>query len=97
MSQLSREHHQLPAMMRFVSDEVREKMREVCREILPRRRRHGATARSTELDQIDHPATASIERLFELCGCDLPDIDCRWYFNSMLSADHLDPHATRVV
>lgn len=45
MAQLSREHDELAAMMRFMSNEVIEKVHEVSRKVLPECRWDCATVR----------------------------------------------------
>ena len=65
MTHLTREHHDLTAVMRLVRNEVGEDMRNVERQIAPDvglRRRHLAPSRDPELEQRFDPFAAPLER-----------------------------------
>ena len=62
MTELPRDEHELPAMMRFVRDEIREHVTDVERQIAPdiaRRRRDAAGVLEAEREQLTHRTAAS--------------------------------------
>ena len=61
MTELPRQHAQLPAMMGFVSDEVVEKVDHVGGKVLPRRGWDRSAALNAEANQGDDSITAPVE------------------------------------
>jgi len=59
MTQLSRQQAQLAPMMRFVSDEVIQKVYDVRRKVLPGGWWNRSTARYRQLDQVNHPTATA--------------------------------------
>ena len=66
MAQLPGQHDQLPAMVCFVGHEVTEKVNEISREVLPRRRRDCPTQIDAEPDHLDDAVATAPERAQQL-------------------------------
>ena len=100
MTQLTREHHDLPAVMAFMRREVGKNVSDVQGEVAPhvrRRDRNAAAAVAAEPKKIVDTPTAALERGHQLLSADFPAIHAVRHRNAMLLTDHLDPHATSVV
>ena len=100
MPQLAGEQHDLSAVMAFMRDEIGQNVADVQGEVAPHVRRgvrNTAAGVAPEPEKAVDAPTAAFERRHQLLSADPPAIDAVRYRNAMLLADHLDPHAPRVV
>src|SRR5438093_12102202 len=95
--ELPRHHDQLSPMMRLVRGEVGEEVRQVCREVLPRRPRHAAATGDAQFDEGNHARAAARQRPHQLFRADPTRVDRPRQFDAMPSADVSDPGAPAVV
>ena len=100
MAQLPGEHDNLTAMMAFMSDEIRQDMPDVEREVAPGVRRgvrdHAASV-TTERQQTDDATTAVTKCSNQLLRKNLLSIDGSRYRDAVFFSQRLDPHAARIV
>jgi len=97
MSQLPRQHAQLPTMVSLVRHEVAEKMDDIRGKVLPGRWRKHAAPSKTESDQSIDSLAAPRERPQQLLGLNRTTVDTPRDHNAMPRTKHLDPHASGVV
>src|SRR5258708_26765389 len=97
MSQLAGEHHDLPAVMTFVRDEIGKNVADVQGKVAPNVRRgdrNAAAGAASEPEQAADAPAAAIERGHQLLSADSSAIAALRHRNAMLPTDHLDPPAT---
>jgi hypothetical protein len=97
MSQLARQHAQLSAMMCFVRNEVTEEVYKVSGKVLPGGRWYCATTSRAKPDQLNHATTAACECARQFCRTNRATVNSLRHRDTVARADHLDPHASRVV
>ena len=64
MAQLPRQHAELSTMMCFVGNKVGEKVKEICRKVLPVGWRDRATASYAQSNQFNKALVAALQRPF---------------------------------
>jgi hypothetical protein len=87
-------------MVTFVRNEVREHVPNIEREIAPRigsGGRNRAAVITTQLQKTHHRAAAPVQRRYELPRANPAPIDRFRHLDSMLPAQRLYPHASRVM
>jgi len=94
---LSRQHAQLPAMVRLVRNEVTQKVGEISWKVLPCGWWDRTASSCAELDQFNNPAVAAFERARQLRGLYSAPINSRRHRDSVGHAYHLDPHTPGIM
>src|SRR6202521_1605692 len=99
MPRLSRQQHDLSAMMSFVSHQVCEDMHNIYGQVQPRlsRRWDSAALIDTELKQLEDSVTASLERRRQLPARHRISAHTLRCTDAVPSPQHLDPHAAAIV
>src|SRR5437762_1818038 len=100
MSELPRDHDDLPPVMGLVRDEVREDVPNVQRKVLPDirfRRRDPAPVGEPKRQQRFDTSTAELQRRNELATADGKQVDQRRSRDPVLRAKGFDPAAPRIV
>jgi len=99
-TELPRDHDDLPTVMRFVGNEVRQDVANVQREVPPDvhfRRRHLAHVGESQHQERFDPPTATLERRSELARRDRSTLDHPRPHDAVLGAEGPDPAAPRIV
>ena len=100
MAQLSGEHDNLPAMMTFMSNEIRQDMPDVEGKVTPgvgRRDGDRTAPVKTERQQTDNASATATKRRNQLLLFNLVSIDGWRHRHAVFLSQRFDPHAPRIV
>ena len=100
MAQLSGEHDNLPAMMTFMSNEIRQDMPDVEGKVTPGVGRGDGDRTApvkTERQQTDNAAATATKRRNQLLSFNLVSIDGWRHRDAVFLSQRFDPHAPRIV
>ena len=100
MAQLTRQHHDLTAMVTLMGDEIAKHMADIQRQVAPDVTLRGwdlAAILESELEQLLHCAAAPSKGRRQLAARYCPGIDPRRNGKTVLSPEGLDPAASAVV